>query len=220
MRAAAIFWLFGGVALANTSSITSAFTIPQSRQCSASHRNTNTELRALPPFNWFFQKSDGDAAKGDANDFAGKSAKEAETMQRTAKMMEDHRRSQEAAERTAAIVDELSSATVVGKSKGGAGGGIALGGDGRKGGVKVTFDGHQRPVAAEVDPNFLFSASASEFQGGVLSIDELNEAIAEAMEDGYKQGGKLAEEKIKGLYEQLGLPREPPSLPDDEEQKR
>lgn len=184
------------------------------------HRTPNGNVRAsqvplyvLPAFQWLFGKNKDKESNNNQSgkEFAGESA---EMMHRTAKMMEDHRRSKEAAERTAVMMDELSSMLVVGKSKAGAksGGGIGgLGGD-RKGGVKVTFNGQQRPINVEVDPNFLFSSSMAESQG-VMSIEELNEAITDAMQDGYEQSGKLMEEKIKGLYGQLGLPREPQSLP-------
>ena len=135
-------------------------------------------------------------------------------MQRTAKMMDDHRRSQEASERTAAMMEELSSVRVVGKSKAGAGGGI-IGGD-RKGGVKITFNGQQRPTKVEVDPNFLFMSD----EQGVISIENLNEAIMDAMQNGFDESGKVIEERIKGLYGQLGLPREPLEVPIDEDDKK
>mmetsp|Transcript_3681 Transcript_3681/g.7707 ORF Transcript_3681/g.7707 Transcript_3681/m.7707 type:complete len:238 (+) Transcript_3681:199-912(+) len=169
-------------------------------------------LRALPPLNWFFHKNDdGNNEASSKGDLAGQSAKEAEAMHRTAEMMEDHRRSREAAERTAAAMDELSSALIVGKSKAGASGGINIG-DGRRGGVRVTFTGERRPIGVEVDPNFLFSESR-----GVISVEELNEAMTDAIEDGYARSGRVMEEKMKGLYEQLGLSREPPPLPSGED---
>lgn len=178
-------------------------------------KKDNNSEAAKPPFRWFFQEKDNNNEA--AKEFTGESAKEAELMHRTAKIMEDHRRSQETAERTAAMMEELSSVQVVGKSKAGASGGIGIGGgDKRRGGVKVTFNGEQRPIGVEVDPNYLFSSSMSESQG-IVSVDELNEAIIDALEDGYEQSGKLMEEKIKGLYGQLGLPREPPSLPSGQE---
>jgi len=179
------------------------------------HTRSGNILHATPPFQWFFQKKDNNNEA--AKEFTGESAKEAELMHRTAKIMEDHRRSQETAERTAAMMEELSSIQVVGKSKAGASGSIGIGGgDRRRGGVKVTFNGEQRPIGVEVDPNYLFSSLMSESQG-IVSVDELNEAIIDALEDGYEQSGKLMEEKIKGLYGQLGLPREPPSLPSGQE---
>lgn len=180
---------------------------PRTKSCRRIRKRSGEILFALAPFQWFFRTEDADDDA--ATEFTGKSAKEAEVMHRTAKMMEDHRRSQEAAERTAAMMKELSSNLIVGKSKAGAGGGIGIGGgNNRRGGVKVTFDGEQRPVGVEVDPNFLFSSSK-----GVIAIEELNKAIMDAMDDGYEQSGTLMEEKIKGLYVQLGLPREPPPLP-------
>jgi len=143
------------------------------------------------------------------------SAKEAEMMHRTAKMMEDHRRSQEAAERTAALMDELSSTQVIGKSKAGVGGGgIGSIGENRRGGVKATYDGKQQPLNIEVDPNFLFMSESEE---GVISMDDLNDAITDAVQNGYELSTKLMEEKIKGLYEQLGLSREAQELPPEGE---
>lgn len=183
------------------------------------HTRSSKILFALPipTFQWFSQKNDKDINNEASKEFTGESAKEAEMMHRTAKMMEKSRRSQEAAERTAAMMEELSSTLVVGKSKAGASGGIgSLGGSNyKRGGVKVTFNGQQRPVGVDVDPNFLFSSSMSESQG-VISIEELNEAMADAMQDAYDQSGKLMEEKMKGLYEQLGLSREPQSLPSEQ----
>lgn len=172
------------------------------------------------------------------------------TMHRAVKMMEEHRRSQEAAERTSAIMDELASMTVVGRSKagpsssggggGGGGGGILGFGDddakNRGGGVKVTFNGQQRPISVNVDSKFLsslmmMSASASSPPPAVSTkssssssssstttaptstitttsaTEELNQAIIDAMQDGYEKSGKLMEEKLKGLYDQLGLPK-------------
>lgn len=177
-------------------------------------RSSSTTLHALPPYNWLFHKKDKDD-DGDerTKDFTGKSAK---SQQRTARLMEDHRRAQEASERTSAMMEELSSTLVVGKSKAGASGGIGMGD--RRGGVKVTFNGHQRPVGVEVDPKFLFSPSGPESQG-VVSVEELNEAITDAMLDGYQKSGQLMEEKMKGLYEHLGLPRDPVPLPSEEDDK-
>lgn len=174
--------------------------------------HTSNVLFALPSFQWGNDKDPNDEA---SKQVTGESGKDAEMMHRTAKMMDKSRRSQEAAERTAAMMEELSSTLVLGKSKAGASGGIGLGGaNARKGGVKVTYNGQQCPIGVDVDPNFLFS-SMSESEG-VISVEELNEAIADAMQDAYGQSGKLMEEKMKGLYEQLGLTREPPSLPSDQ----
>ena len=167
-------------------------------------------LRANPlSLESLFKKDETD------NDTELTSAKEAEMMHRTAKMMEDHRRSQEAAERTAALMDELSATQVIGKSKAGVGGGGIGGiGDSRRGGVKATYDGKQQPLGIEVDPNFLFMSESEE---GVISMDDLNDAITDAVQNGYELSTKLMEDKIKGLYEQLGLSREAQELPSEGE---
>ncbi len=104
-----------------------------------------------------------------------------------------------------------------------------MGGDGgRRGGVKVTFNGHQLPVSVEVDPRFLFSSpspssgvggggggdasNAARGAGGVISVEELGDAIADAMRDRYERSGRVMDDKIRGLYDQLGLPRDPAPL--------
>ena len=171
----------------------------------------NTIVLYANPLESLFKKED----EIDNNKEFTSSAKEAEMMHRTAKMMEDHRRSQEAAERTAALMDELSSTQVIGKSKAGVGsGGIGGIGENRRGGVKATYDGKQQPLGIEVDPNFLFMSESEE---GVISMDDLNDAITDAVQNGYELSTKLMEDKIKGLYEQLGLSREAQELPSEEE---
>mmetsp|Transcript_30338 Transcript_30338/g.45622 ORF Transcript_30338/g.45622 Transcript_30338/m.45622 type:complete len:190 (-) Transcript_30338:114-683(-) len=159
--------------------LSAAFT-GSDRRTSHHQLKSYTSLRVTLP-NWFGNKDD------DSN------IDETDLMQRTAKMMEDHRRSQEAMEKTSAMMDELASTLVVGESK--------------KKGVKVTFNGQRRPVSVEVDPSFLISSSS-----GVISTSELNKAMTEAMKNAYDQSGALMEKRMSGLYEQLGLPREPLSL--------
>ena len=74
--------------------------------------------------------------------------KESNAMHRTGRVMEEHRQSQEqeAVERTSFIMDELSNLLMVGMSVAGPSGGRGEilgigGGGGRRGGVKVTFNG-------------------------------------------------------------------------------
>ena len=78
------------------------------------NRGGDTSLSVSLP-NWFGNKGDDSTID------------ETDLMQRTAKMMEDHRRSQEAMEKTSAMMEELAATLVVGESK--------------KKGVKVTFNG-------------------------------------------------------------------------------
>jgi hypothetical protein len=96
-------------------------------------------------------------------------------MHRTVRMMEECRRSQEVAERASAVMDELLGALVMGRSAAslsGGGGILGIVGDGtRRGGVKVTFNGHQCPVAVKVNflvlvPPFAHVAVQCRRQGG------------------------------------------------------
>jgi DNA-binding protein YbaB len=149
-------------------------------------------------------------------------------MYQAARTIDENKRSQEISERTTAIMDELSSTLVVGRSKAGPKNSGILSNE-RKGGVKVTFNGHQRPISVDVDPRFLFSTSNSNtnnngdrIDGGIVSIDELNDAITDAMCDGYERSGKVMDDKLRGLYEQLGLSKDPipmPSFAQDEKNK-
>jgi len=150
--------------------------------------STSSLSVSLP--NFFGNKDSDSTAATTMND---------ELMQRTAKMMEDHRRSQEAVERTSEMMQELASTMVIGESK--------QGPNRKKGSVKVTFNGHRCPMNVEVDPNFLVSSSS-----GVISTSELNSAITEAMQDAFRQSGSVMEKRMTQLYEQLGLPKEPLSL--------
>jgi len=169
--------------------------------CANRYGASSSSLFVFPVFNWFQRKEQTPEGIEIPKEFTSRrgEADEEELLHRTVKMMENHRRSQEAAERTATIMEELSNSLVTGKSKAGTGT-MGFGGSG----VKVTFDGACRPISAEVDPKFLFSSTES----GIISVEDLNAAITEAILDGYQQSGKLMEEKMKLLYEQLGLPRE------------
>ena len=141
-------------------------------------------------------------------------------MYQAARTIDENKRSQEISERTTLIMDELSSTLVVGRSKAGPKNSGILSNE-RKGGVKVTFNGHQRPISVDVDPRFLFSTSNSNnnnnngdrIDGGIVSIDELNDAITDAMCDGYERSGKVMDDKLRGLYEQLGLSKDPIPMP-------
>ena len=56
-------------------------------------------------------------------------------------------------------------------------------------------------------------------RGGVISAEELNDAIADEMRDGYKRSGRVMEDKLRRLYKQLGLSRDPAPLPSNKLQE-
>jgi DNA-binding protein YbaB len=156
------------------------------------YHHTSSQL-----FNWFQRNEQSPEGIKFTSSSRGEQPGQEELMHRTVKMMENHRRSQEAAERTSSIMEELANTVVTGRSRG-------FGAMGLGSGVKVTYDGTSRPINVEVDPKFLFGSAES----GVISVEDLNTAITEAMLDGYMQSCRVMEEKMKGLYEQLGLPKE------------
>jgi hypothetical protein len=52
-----------------------------------------------------------------------------------------------------------------------------------------------------------------------MSAEELNDAIADAMRDGYERSGRVMEDKLRGQYEQLGLSRDPVPFPSNKSQE-
>ena len=89
---------------------------------------------------WPFWKGDGNNANGVRADGGGRASahgmREADLMHRTVRMMEECRRSQEAAKHASAVMDELLGAFVVGRSAAslsGGGGSWELGGTAQEG---------------------------------------------------------------------------------------
>ncbi len=62
-------------------------------------------------------------------------------------------------------------------------------------------------------------ASALRRAGEVTSAEELNNAIADAMRDGYKRSGRVMEDKLRGMHKQLGLSRDLAPLPSNKLQE-
>ena len=57
---------------------------------------------------------------------------------------------------------------------------------------------------------------------GVLSVEKLNHAITDALRDGYERSGNVMDDKLWGMYKQLGLSSDPilmPSFAKDENNK-
>jgi hypothetical protein len=57
------------------------------------------------------------------------------------------------------------------------------------------------------------ASNAARGAGGVILAEELSGAIANAMRGGYKRSGRVMDDKLRGLYKQLGLSRDPAPLP-------
>jgi hypothetical protein len=156
------------------------------------------------------------------------------------RMMEECRRSQEATERASAVMDKLLGMLVMGRSVASLSGG---GGDpGNCGGWPNEGRGQgyvQRPSAPRggqgqfevlVPPIAHVAIQCRRWRwgccarlagcgGGVISAEELNNAIADEMRDGYKRSGRVMEDKLRRLYKQLGLSRDPAPLPSNKLQE-
>jgi len=100
----------------------------------------------------------------------------------TATTMENFKQSQELGKKTGALLTDLSAATVEGTAA--------------KGRIKVILDGEQRPKMVEIDEEY--------FEG--VAIEDFTEALTSAMQDAYVKSTNLMEEKMSGLYTELGLP--------------
>ncbi len=56
--------------------------------------------------------------------------------------------------------------------------------------------------------------------GGVISAEELNSAIEDEMRDGYERSSRVMEDKLRRLYKQLGLSRDPAEILGDPYSKK
>lgn len=125
----------------------------------------------------------GDGSKSKQNEKDQKSQKEPKSkMGTTATTMENFKQSQELGKKTGALLTELSVATVEGTAA--------------KGKIKVILDGEQRPKLVEIDEEY--------FDG--VAVEDFTEALTSAMQDAYLKSTNLMEEKMSGLYTELGLP--------------
>lgn len=157
---------------------TLSFTAPSKFLWSQSQKlNTRNESSKLNLLSWF--GNDDKKKEEETNKYdKPKQSK----MGSTAKTMENFKQSQELGKKTSALLNELSTTTVEGV--------------GAKGKIKVTVDGQQRPKLVDVDEDYFNGAA----------VEDFTEALAVAMQDAHDKSTKLMEEKMNGLYADLGLP--------------
>jgi DNA-binding YbaB/EbfC family protein len=125
----------------------------------------------------------GDSNKSKQNEKDQGGQKESKSkMGTTATTMDNFKQSQELGKKTGALLTELSAATVEGTAA--------------KGKIKVILDGEQRPKLVEIDEEY--------FDG--VAVEDFTEALTSAMQDAYLKSTNLMEEKMIGLYTELGLP--------------
>jgi len=94
--------------------------------------------------------------------------------------------SQKLGDRTTSILQDLSNQLVEGSSA-----------DGK---VKVSFNGQQKPVDVQIDDAYF--EKISQRNGG---LDELCRGLTQAMQEAQAKSAEKMEEKMKQVYEEVGL---------------
>lgn len=100
--------------------------------------------------------------------------------------MSNFKKSQRIEERTSNVIKDLSTAMVTGESS-----------DGK---VKITFNGQMKPMGVDIDPEYFQALKAKE-EGSA----QLCAAIQQALVDVSERSTRKAEEKMKGIYQDIGL---------------
>ena len=99
----------------------------------------------------------------------------------TATTMENFKQSQELGKKTNALLQDLSSTTIEGSAA--------------KGKIKVTVDGQQKPLGVDIDDEYF----------DTCRVEDLTEALAAAMQDAHEKSTKMMQDRMTGLYVELGL---------------
>ena len=139
-------------------------------------RNDSSSLNLL----WFGNDEKNKSKKEETKNDNPKQSRS--KMGSTANTMENFKQSQELGKKTSALLNELAAASVEGNAAGGK--------------IKVIVDGQQRPKLVEVDEDY--------FSG--IGMEDLTEALTVAMQDAHDKSTQLMEERMSGLYADLGLP--------------
>lgn len=152
---------------------------------------STSSVTALYFMNWFSSKDgDGkdaknqDALTGDGNGSNNNNNRGALTgVASIMESMDSFKKSQRIGKMTGALTQELRLTTVEGVAENGK--------------VKVVVDCQQRPVSAFIDESFFETADASDVAA----------AITVAMKDAHTKSTEKMEEKMKGFFNELGLPQ-------------
>lgn len=131
-----------------------------------------------------FWKNDDDKKKKEKEEAAkaSQNTKQSSKMGTTAMTMENFKQSQDLGKKTGALIQELSSIQVEGVAA--------------KGKIKVFVDGQQQPMGIDIDEEYFKQEGVEEFSEELLS----------AMQDAHKKSMQIQQEKMQGLYSDLGLP--------------
>ncbi|CAJ1966886.1 unnamed protein product [Cylindrotheca closterium] len=100
--------------------------------------------------------------------------------------MSNFKKSQRIEERTNNVMKDLSTTMLTGESS-----------DGK---VKITFNGQMKPVGVEVDPEYFQTLERDE-----EGCSQLSSAIQQALVDVNEKSTRKVEEKMKGIYQDIGF---------------
>ncbi|KAL3943479.1 MAG: hypothetical protein SGBAC_002443 [Bacillariaceae sp.] len=161
-----------------------AFCIPSCSTLSATfaHPPLSTTLGV---FNWFGGSAEGEDDKQEKSDEFLTSTNFGNVAS-VIDSMSNFKKSQRIEERTNTVIKDLSTTMLTGESS-----------DGK---VKITFNGQMKPMGVEIDPEYIQTLKADE-EGSV----ELSTAIQHALVDVSEKSMQKVEEKMKGIYQDIGF---------------
>ena len=142
-----------------------------------------TSESALFAFNWF--GGDGDDVD-ESSEAVTSTASSLTSVANIMDSMASFKTSQQVGDRTASILQDLSNQMAEGTSV-----------DGK---VKVTYNGQQKPIGVQIDEAYF--EAVSKRNGG---LDELCRGLTQAMQEAQSKSAEKMEEKMKPLYEDIGL---------------
>lgn len=143
--------------------------------------------RIDPPFAWFGggggdpTTNEGKSGQSQTSGALGSIEQSLAGVSGTMMAMENFKASQSIGKATEALVQDLSSITIEGSSSNGK--------------VKVSLDGCQQPIGASMDEAFFKEATSS----------SVTSAFVEAMKDAHAKSKDTMNDKMKGLYNDLGV---------------
>jgi DNA-binding YbaB/EbfC family protein len=162
--------------------VTSSAFVLQSPVTKSRLLRTTLFIPRRPPLFLFWFGKDGDKQKTPEKKKSDRKGEGLGGVAQVMDNMEAFKKSQQVGTLTANLVQELSTMNVEGNAA-----------DNK---IRIFFDGQQRPKRVQIDESYLRT----------VHVDDLNAALAIAMQDAYQKSREKMQEKLKDLYEELGLP--------------
>lgn len=139
----------------------------------------------LNAFKWFGGSADGEDDTQEKSDEFLASANLGNVAS-VIDSMSNFKKSQRIEERTSNVIKDLSTTMLTGESS-----------DGK---VKITFNGQMKPMGVDIDPEY-FKSLKAKAEGST----QLSAAIQQALVDVNEKSKRKVEEKMKGIYQDIGF---------------